>query len=137
MFEEPLEVKYMSQIVKAALPEEDEAGVRVIIHNMFGLEPSIAYEDFLERLTPSINDKEFESLESATFTTSTNKTFDLTVRLFNLWIEMEYFENQLRALLEKNPELIDKFIEETTENDLLMPYLIAEFVCKSKKVTHL
>lgn len=46
----------MSQIIAAALPEESEETVRVVIENIFGKESEITYEQFLEKMTPSIND---------------------------------------------------------------------------------
>lgn len=88
-------------------------------------------------MTPLINDKEYDNLESSSYSVISNKTFDLTVRLFNIWIEIDYFEKQLKSLLQNHQELVDKFIEETTENAMIMPNLIAEFISKSKKVRNI
>jgi hypothetical protein len=37
--------------------------------------------------------------------------FDLTVRLFDIWIELDYFEKAIKEVLNKNPNTIEKFLE--------------------------
>jgi hypothetical protein len=84
--------------VKAALPEQDEDGIRVIVNNLFGTDSEISYDRFLEELSPSINDREFDQLESSSLG-QRHGALELTVRLFGIWIEMDYFERQIRVLL--------------------------------------
>ncbi len=132
--EEPLQLRHLSQIVRAALPEEPEEGVSVVALSIFGDSSSITYEQFLDRLTPSINSREFELLESSSYSGNTSKTLDLTIRLFNVWIEMDYFERQLKGILQAHSDLADRFLEECTESTMVVPQLVAEFLTKNKKV---
>ena len=44
VFKEPLTVKYMSQIVEAVLPEEQENSIRIIIEHLFKTEEQLSFE---------------------------------------------------------------------------------------------
>lgn len=62
-----------------------------MIENIFGCESAISFEQFVEKLSPSINDHEFKLIEDSMVSPSGTSILDLTVRLFELWIELEYF----------------------------------------------
>lgn len=56
-------------------------------------------------LTPRINDHEFKLIEESLITPSGNTIFDLAVRLFDLWIEFDYFEKNIKDILHSQPLL--------------------------------
>ena len=60
---------------------------------------------------------------------------DLAIRLFNLLIELDYFEKEIRRLLQENNNLVDVFVDDSSDNSLvLVPQKIAEYITKTKKV---
>jgi hypothetical protein len=59
---------------------------------------------------------------------------DLTVRMFNIWIELEYFEHQVKELLLKNKQVVDRFVELTTHDNTFNCNLLYDFIFRSKKV---
>lgn len=54
--------------------------------------------------------------------------------MFNLWIELDYFEQQVKDLLAKNKHIVDKFIEFTARDSIFNVNLLYDYIYKSKKV---
>lgn len=65
------------------------------------------------------------------------KTYDLTCRLFTLWIEQEYFDRKMKTLLNNNTAMLIKFISDISEGGYVSPFLLEQFLGKTKKVTAL
>lgn len=59
---------------------------------------------------------------------------DLTIRLFSVWIELDYFEKEIKNLLDQSQNIIEKFVKEVAENSILSTAKICDFIFKSKKV---
>jgi len=41
-----------------------------------------------------------------------HKSLDLTIRLFAVWIELDYFEKEIKNLLDQSQNIVDKFVKE-------------------------